>query len=56
MVKGKTKWPGTIPKHIFNRNTNVEVLETIFVWRGRSGHDRIVVGSTTTYVITAYHH
>jgi hypothetical protein len=24
--------------------------------RGRRGHDRMVVGFTTTYVISAYHH
>jgi len=27
-----------------------------FNLRGRSGHDRMVVGFTTTYTISAYHH
>jgi hypothetical protein len=26
------------------------------VQRGRRGHDRMVVGFTTTYAISAYHH
>jgi hypothetical protein len=25
-------------------------------FRGRHGHDRMVVGSTTTYAIIKYHH
>jgi len=25
-------------------------------FRGRCGHDRILVGFTTTYAISAYHH
>jgi hypothetical protein len=25
-------------------------------WRGRGGRDRMVVGFTTTYAISAYHH
>jgi hypothetical protein len=29
---------------------------SILLWRGRHGRDRMVVGFTTTYAISAYHH
>jgi len=31
-------------------------LAPIFIGRGRHGRDRMVVGFTTTYVISAYNH
>jgi hypothetical protein len=28
----------------------------LMIWSGRRGRDRMVVGFTTTYVISAFHH
>jgi hypothetical protein len=59
IIKGKTKWPHTLPKHIFSRNAIVKALETFGGGGGgRSGCDRMVVGctTTTTYAINAYYH
>jgi len=33
----------------------VQLISTIYVWGGRRGRDSVVVGFTTTYVISAYH-
>jgi hypothetical protein len=30
--------------------------QSLFTERGRRGHDRMLFGFTTTYVISAYHH
>jgi hypothetical protein len=32
------------------------LFQAYFAKRGRCGHDRMVVGFTTTYAISAYHH
>jgi hypothetical protein len=38
-------------------NSNEKVrLELYLHWRGCRGHGRMVVGFTTTYAISAYHH
>ena len=31
-------------------------ISLVYCFRGRRGHDRMVVGFTTTYEISAYHH
>ena len=47
---------------INNRNTqprhsiNIDILDICHTLRGCHGHDRMVVGFTTTYAISAYHH
>jgi hypothetical protein len=35
---------------------NLIITYSIYIDRGRRGHDRMVVGITTTYAISAYHH
>jgi hypothetical protein len=39
-------------------NTYMGCYRHVFIlwWEGRRGHDRVVVGFTTTYAISAYHH
>jgi hypothetical protein len=32
------------------------ITNHVRIWRGRRGHDRMVVGFITTYAISAYHH
>jgi len=41
--------------HFFIKNTIGQKEADTFV-KGRRGHDRMVVGFTTTYEISAYHH
>jgi len=31
-------------------------VSSLFIYWGRRGRDRMIVGVTTTYVISAYHH
>jgi len=40
----------------FYRNYLLMLCELHCNARGRRGHDRMVVGFTTTYAISAYHH
>jgi hypothetical protein len=40
----------------FSPNLVFNIRFTTISLRGRRGRDRIVVGSTTTYAISAYHH
>jgi nucleotide-binding universal stress UspA family protein len=40
---------------VFNATFN-NISATALLARGRSGRDHMVVGFTTTYVISAYHH
>jgi hypothetical protein len=35
---------------------SVDSIHVILKGRGRRGHDRMVVGFTTTYAISAHHH
>jgi hypothetical protein len=41
---------------MINTGSHVEFPINIKYLRGHHGHDRIVVGLTTTYAICAYHH
>jgi len=34
----------------------IELILMFYVWGGRGGRDRMVVGFTTTYAISAFHH
>ena len=52
----------TYCKQVLNRyniynGSNDDVIYRTFIWNwGRRGRDRMVVGFTTTYAISAYHH
>ena len=37
-------------------NATSNNISVILLWCGRRGRDRMVVGFTTTYAISAYHH
>jgi len=39
-----------------NDNSGIDWVFNFNIERGRHGHDRMVVGFTTTYAISAYHH
>jgi hypothetical protein len=42
--------------NIYDRFTTITCFPKIFSISGRRGHDRMVVGFTTTCAISAYHH
>jgi hypothetical protein len=54
------KWLSTIPPSQQNKqsrlNYEVNLLSLTFLSRDRRGRDRMVVGFTTIYAISAYHH
>ena len=40
---------------LFTQRKLLYIICTLFI-RGRHGRDRLVIGFTTTYTISAYHH
>jgi hypothetical protein len=64
--KGKFRYSGGVssscPTNYCRRVTliyiylNIISCWTVSITRGRRGHGRMVVGFTTTYAISAYHH
>ena len=63
MKNGENSLQGTLsqtsynlPMKAYNRNSVLSSQKLSTKWRGHHGHDRMVVGFTTTYAISAYHH
>ena len=56
MSPGLTKTSGkyVLKKKIFSQKQHIYSITQDL--RGRRGHDRMVVGFTTTYAISTYHH
>jgi len=46
----------SITPQIWSLRLIIQYIYSNFRVRGRHGHDRMVVGFTTTYAISAYHH
>jgi hypothetical protein len=38
------------------QSISMQILPLRYVWKGHRGHDRMVVGFTTEFAMSAYHH